>query len=131
MAHRYERATDHVIELSCRHELLDRESADRDHELRLQNLQLTVEPDRAPRNLFRRWHAIAAAGLLAGKAAADGRHVNACAKLRFTEARRFVEPSEERLAGRPCKRPAECGLAVAGGLTDEKDFADHRTAGNN
>ena len=85
-------------------ELRDRELADGDDELRLEDFDLRVDVDAAALDLVGRRHAIAAAARrLAGKAAAHRGHVDAVAKLLLVEAD-LREPAEQRLARGPGKR---------------------------
>ena len=119
---------DDGVQFCQRNELLDGEAADGDDELRLEDFDFAAEPVGAVLNFGGRGHAVAAGGFFAGKTAADGGHVNFGAKGCFGHPGGFVKPAKERAAGGPGEGAAEDGLAVAGRLADEQDFADDRTA---
>ena len=110
-------------------ELGDRQFANRQHQFRLENPHLGIDPFAATHDLVRGRDAIAAVGVLAGKTATDGCHVDGLSEKRFGYAATFGEPTEERLAGGPRKRASEDRFLDARSLAHKEHFAQHGAAG--
>ena len=68
--------------------------------------------------------AVAAGGVFAGEAAADGGHVDRVPEGLLVDAAMLMEPGEQGAARRPGERPALDGFVPARGLADEHRFAD-------
>jgi hypothetical protein len=123
-----ESGADDLIEFSAGHELEDGELADGDDEAGTKEFHFGLEPSGAIEDFVGIRYAVAADRPLAGKAAADCRHVNARAEGRLIDAGMFVKPAKKFFAGRPRERAAQYGFLVAGGLADEKDATEDRAS---
>jgi len=128
-------AANAASQLRLADELLGRERANGDHQLRPQQTDFAIEMRCAIGDLERMRHAITAAPRIAsGKTSDDGAHVDARAKLCFVDAER-LEPTEQTTAGGVCEWPSIFDLMRTGRLTHEHDFrafncACHRFAEN-
>jgi hypothetical protein len=107
-----------------------RQSADRNYELGLKNLDFIIHPRRAVTNLVWCGNTIAAARSFSGKTPADRREINLRANDRFIHAARFFEPTEKRFAGRMRKRPLQNGFPWTRRLSDDDDVANDCATGN-
>lgn len=87
-------ATDYFIEFLERKELGDGEFADRNDELRLQEIDFIIHPGRTIPDLVRGGHAIAADRRFARKATADRREVNLRPDLFLAQPAELLEPPE-------------------------------------
>lgn len=125
-----ERAAYDFVELLESEKLRDRKFADRDHELRLQKIDLIIHPRRTIPDLVRSWNAVPTRGGFSGKTAAHRREVNLRAHLYFTQMTKLFEPTEKGAARGPGKRPAQHWLPYSGRLTDKHHLAENRTSGN-
>ena len=125
-----EGAPDHLVELLEREELRNREFADWNDELRLQEIDFVIHPGRTIPDLVRRWDAVAARWRFAGKTTADRREVNLRAHLFFTQSAELLEPAEEGAPRRPRERFAEDRFFHPGRLADEHHFAQNGSARN-
>src|SRR5512140_158092 len=104
-------------------DLIDRERADGEDEVRLEQLHLAHEPMLAVLDLFGVGTTVPSALRFSGEAPRDGCKVHASSDRRFALAGRALEPFEERLAGGPREGAAELAFARAGRLADEQDRA--------
>ena len=114
-----------LVELFEREELGDREFADRNDELRLQQIDLVIHPGGTIPDLVGRWDAVATCRSFAGEAAADGREINLRANLFLAQPAKLLKPAEEGAACRPRERFAEHRLLYAGRLANEHYFAEN------
>ena len=103
----------------------DRERANREHELGLQDLDLASEERTTARDLLEVRLAIAAAARLAREAARDRSNVDARAEGILVDSHRLLEPAEERLAGGPGEGTTEAALARPRRLPHEDDLGEH------
>src|SRR5204862_2370185 len=87
-----------------------------------------TKPRRATINLIRRGHAVAPGHVLAGKTAADGRHVNAGVEFRLAHSASLLKPPEKGLPGCPRKGPPEHRLLGTGRLSHAHHPGENRTA---
>jgi hypothetical protein len=83
---------DDVLEWTGLQKAADRQLAHRDHQGRLKEPELGLEPVAAGLDLVGRRHAVASLGILPGKAAADGGKVDAVAVLGLGPSERTPEP---------------------------------------
>ena len=106
--------------------LHDRQSADGNNEMRLQNPNLIIHPRRTVANLIRRRDAVGAAGIFAGEAAADGGEIDLRSDGGFVHPAKLFEPTEECFAGSVRKRLFQRRLARTGRLPNDHHVAhDH------
>ena len=108
----------------------DRQFTDRDDEIRLEQVDLIIQPRRTIPDLVRRGNAIAPGGCFAGKAAANRGKINLRANLFLAHFAELLEPTEEGATGSPGEGFAEHGFFHAGRLADKHHFAQDRCAGN-
>ncbi|MDB6121959.1 MAG: hypothetical protein JWQ71_952 [Pedosphaera sp.] len=120
--------SDNIIQLLWRNKLLNRQLTNWDYQLRLQYLHLPLQPRRTLLHLIRCRHTIPTRRFLAGKTAADRRHVNRRTKLFLAHPRRIREPTEQRPARRPRKRSPHDWLLIARRLAHQHYLAHHRAA---
>ena len=106
--------------------LLDRQPADRQDQLRPDDLQLRRQEALTAGDLLAVRLAVAAAGRLAGEAARHRRHVHALAQRLLIRTRRRREPAKQGLARRPRERPTQRPLAGPRRLPDQQQLAQHR-----
>ncbi len=119
-------APDDLVKFRDIDELRDREFADGKHEPRSQNLELALEPGGTIRDLLGIGHAVAPAWRFPGKAAANRREINLRPHRFLSQAARFLEPTEECLAGSPGKWFSDDRFAHSGRLADEQNLAHDR-----
>jgi hypothetical protein len=119
-------AADDLIQFPDWNELRDRQFSDRNHEPRLQDFELAIQPRWAVGDLLRVGNPVAPAGGLAWETTTDRSEINSCPNGVFLQAGRFLKTAEERLSRRPGKRSRGDWLADTGRLADQKHFAHHR-----
>jgi hypothetical protein len=119
---------DDGVEFLERHELFDGEFTDGQDKLRLEDFDFAFQPRGAIADFIGRGNAVAAGGFFAGKAAADGRHVDRGAEGLFGHGGGFLKPAEQGFAGSPGEGAAEDRFLVAGSLADEENLAVDRAA---
>src|SRR6266853_3210719 len=100
-----ESATDHVLQLCTVDELHNRKPANGNDEMRPQNSNLIIHPQRTIANLIRRGDAIRARGIFAGKTTADSGEINSRANGDFVHSGKLFEPTEKRFPSSVRKRP--------------------------
>ena len=121
-------AANHVFQFCTVDELHDRQSANGNNEPRLQDPNLVIHPRRTVANLIRCRDAIGAAGVLAGKTAADGSKIDLRSNGGFVHPAKLFEPTEKCFAGGVRERPFQRWFPWTGRLPDYHYAADDRAA---
>lgn len=111
--------SDNIRELFHRHELGDGQFANRQDELRTQQVYFGIEPLSAVIDLILAGHPVAAFGVFAGKTATDGGHVDTLSKSVFIQTDGF-KPAEECFTGCPGKGFSGRPLFVTRSLSDQQ-----------
>ena len=128
-AQRYD-APDNFLELRQHDELRDRQLADRDDELRPQEIEFVIHPGRAIADFVRCGNAIAAGRSFSWKTSADGGEINARTHVGLVHSAELGEPTEKRPSCCPGERAREHRFPNARRLTDKHYFAQDRVARN-
>ncbi len=123
-----ERSADNFVQFFEGKKLSDGKFAYRNDQLRSQQIDLVVHPGRTIPDFIRRRNAVSAGGRLPWKAAADRGEINLRAHLRLIQMTEFIEPAEERAAGRPCERPSQNRFSDPWRLPDQHDPAKNCSA---
>ena len=120
----------YVLQFCAVDELHDRQSADGNNETRLQNPDLIIQPQRTVANLIRRRHAVAAAGIFAGKTATDGGEIDFRSNGSFVHSAKLFEPTEKRFPGSVREWSFQRGLSRSGRLPNDHYIAHNSSAGD-
>ncbi len=115
-----EALTDNVAQFVYRHELADRQLADRNQQSGLQQGKLVFHPWLAVGNLLWCRNPVPALVLFAGKAAAHRCHVDPLPEC-FLVQPDLRKPAEQGFAGSPGERPVLNDFTGAGRLADQHD----------
>ena len=108
----------------------NRQLADRNNQIRLQDIQFTFKPNRAITYFLRRRHPITARWIFTGKTAAHCSHIYRSAELLFAHSRGCTKPAKKSLTCGPGKRPSQLRLLIPGRLAHQQNFACHRLTTN-
>lgn len=119
----------HVFQQPRRKVLLDRQLSHGYQQLRLQQLDFSVQPFRTMCNLFAIRHPVATLGVLARKAATHRGDVDTLAKGGLIDPDLAV-PAKQGLAGHPRERPSELALTLTRRLPDHEDAREIGHAGD-
>ena len=122
--------TNHVLQFCTVDKLNDRQSADGNNETRLQNPDLIIQPQRTVANLIRRRHAVAAAGIFAGKTATDGGEIDLRSNGGFAHSAKLFEPTEKHFPGSVREWSFQRGLSRSGRLPNDHYIARDSSAGD-
>jgi hypothetical protein len=109
-------------------ELADCQFANGNHEPGPEDVDFRTQPCAAFGDLFSGGNSITPLRILARKTAADSRHVNRLAKLRFGNAGFLLEPFKHRFAGSPGKWAPQAWFFNAGRLANKHNTAQYRFA---
>jgi len=114
-----ESATYHGLQLCTVDVLHNRQAANGNDEMRPQNSNLIIHPQRTVANLVRRGDAIGAAGTFPGKTTADGGEINPRANGGFVHSAKLFEPTEKRFPSSVRKRSFQGWFPRPGGLPND------------
>ncbi len=119
----------HVLEFFCPHELGNRQFADQNQQLRLQQVQLRMQPAGTVQHFLCIRQAVATFGVLTGETAAYRCHIHPLAEAGLIQTG-FSKPFEQGLACCPTKRAHHFRLMDAGRLPNRHHRRTHRFAHN-
>jgi hypothetical protein len=125
-----ESATDHVLQLCTVDELHNRKPANGNDEMRPQNSNLIIHPQRTIANLIRRGDAIRAAGIFPGKTTADCGEINFRTNGGFVHSTKLFEPTEKRFPSSVRERPSQGWFPRPGRLSNDYYVAHDSAAGH-
>src|SRR5262249_35538342 len=125
-----ESATDHVLQLCTVDILQNRKPANGNNEMRPQNSNFIIYPQRTIANLIWRRDAIRAAGIFPGKTTADGGEINLRANGGFVHSAKLFEPTEKRFPSSMRKRSFQGWFPRPGRLSDDYYVAHDSASGH-